>query len=120
MLGIFRAGWDLEFSDEVIGGVISYHCVDLVERVKSAVLVVGGGPEMAQARVQARETCPKLEHALGQRESARAGALALAWATEVADLGREGPPIRVTVAVLRRALEERCPEAAAAVATLPG
>ena len=129
VLDIFRAGWDLKFSDEEIGFVISYHCSDLVERVKSAVLVVGGGPEMSQARVQVRETCAKLEHALGQRESARAGALALAWATEVADLGREGrmahfgregPHIRVTVVDLRRALEERCPAAAAAVATLPG
>ena len=129
LLEIFQAGWDLEFSDEQIGFVLSYHCSDLVERVKSAVLVVGGGPEMSQARVQAQETCAKLEHALGQQESARAGALALAWATEVADLGREGrmahfgregPHIRVTVAALRRALEERCPEAAAAVAGLPG
>ena len=129
LLDIFQAGWDLEFSDERIGFVISYHCSDLIELVKSAVLVVGGGPEMSLARVRARETCAKLEHALGQRESARAGALALAWASEVADLGRvgrlshfgrEGPPVRVTVAVLRRALEERCPEAAAAVSTLPG
>ena len=89
LLDIFQAGWDLDFADERIGFVISYHCNDLIERVKSAVLVVGGGPEMSQARVQARETCAKLEHALRRPESARA----LAWTSDGGGFGTGGSPV---------------------------
>ena len=88
LLEIFQAGRDVEHTDRLFEGALGVHCPDALEQAEAAIRVVSGGWEMMRARLRARETCAKLEHALGQRESARAGALALAWKSEVADLGK--------------------------------
>ncbi|MCY4113526.1 MAG: hypothetical protein OXG33_06260 [Chloroflexi bacterium] len=131
LVEVFHAGRDAELP-VLLEPELWVHCPELEEQIEAAIRVVSGGWEMMRARLQARETCAKLEHALGQRESARAGALALAWASELAALNRVDrvtaevmragqPPLDpIAVPVLRRALEERCPEAAAAVSGLPG
>ena len=136
LVEVFHAGRNVDLP-VLFEPLLWDHCPELEEQIEAAIRVVSGGWEMMRARLRARETCATLEHALGQRESARAGALALAWQSEVSALGkvsritaevtRAGPPLAgqppldpIPVAVLRRALEERCPEAAAAVATLPG
>ena len=117
LVEIFQAGWEVEHADTWIELMTWDHCPELEGRVQAAVRIVSGGWEMVHARARSEETCAKLEHALGQREAARAGALALAWTSEVAKVERGD---RTTVPALRRALEERCPETAAAVSTLPG
>ena len=62
------------------------------------------------------EACPKFEHALRRPEASRAGALALAVESERAVAEKEG----IAWDMLLTAMTARCPEAAAAVAALPG
>ena len=117
LVAIFQEAWELDFADMDIGNVMAYHCEDLIERVRAAVALVGGGPEMEQARVRAwQEACPKFEHALSRPEASRAGALALAVKSERSVAERQG----IAWETLLIAMTARCPEAAAAVSTLPG
>ena len=116
LVATFQEAWELEVADVYIEQVMGYHCEDVIEQVRAAVAVVGGGPEMEQARAWAREACPKFERALRQPETVRAQALALAVASERRAVAAEG----MAWEMLLPAMTVRCPETASAVAVLPG